>query len=153
MLHLNNKHDVDKLQKLENRCLRMCFDVINPRDVTVQRLHEMAYIKMLDTRRDIQLLNIMFNLKQCGCFRKRGTRITRSTDKYVFDTDIVHLGIYAKSPYYMGVRLWSDLPANWQNTVDKYTFSNIIKNHIAWTYDFLEYAIHLFTSRCWVQLC
>ena len=65
MLHLNNKHDVDKLQKLQNRCLRMCFDVINPRDVTVQRFHEMAHINMLYTRRDIQLLNIMFNLKKC----------------------------------------------------------------------------------------
>ena len=50
MLHLNNKHDADKLQKLQNRCLRMCFDVINTRDVTVQRLHEMAYINMLDTQ-------------------------------------------------------------------------------------------------------
>ena len=42
VLHLNKKHDVDKLQKLQNRSLRMCFDIINPRDVTVLTLYEMA---------------------------------------------------------------------------------------------------------------
>ena len=34
----------------------------------------------------------------------------------------------------MGVRLWNDLPAKLQNTVDKYTFSNIIKKYIERTF-------------------
>ena len=31
-------------------------------------------------------------------YRKEGERVTRATDRYVFDTDIVHLGIYSNSP-------------------------------------------------------
>ena len=60
MLFFNRNFDVDKLQKLQNRCLRMCFDIINPRNVSVKRLHAMANICPLDIRKNIQLLNIMF---------------------------------------------------------------------------------------------
>ena len=55
---LNNKHDVDKLQKLQNRALRMCCNIQTPRDIRVLRLHDMAKIDMLYKRRMLQLLSI-----------------------------------------------------------------------------------------------
>ena len=39
MLYLNSNQEVDKLQKLQNRCLRMCLNINNPRDMSVNMLH------------------------------------------------------------------------------------------------------------------
>ena len=50
---LNNGRDVDKLQKLQNRCLRLCFDVYDPVEMGILRLHELARVNMLDVRRDV----------------------------------------------------------------------------------------------------
>ena len=98
MLYLNNVCDVDKLQKLQNRCLRSCFDINNPMEMGTSRMHQLARVNTLNVRREAQLLNIMFSLKLNNKFRKDCSRITRSTDRFVFKTDIVHKDIYAKSP-------------------------------------------------------
>ena len=58
---LNNKHNVDKFQKLQNRALRMCYNIQNPRDIRVLRLHDMAKIDMLYKRRMLQLLSISYD--------------------------------------------------------------------------------------------
>ena len=63
MLCSNNACDVDKLKRLQNRCLRSCYDVYNPMDLGTDLLHHTARVNKLDLRRDIQLLNIMFSLK------------------------------------------------------------------------------------------
>ena len=60
-----------KAQK-QNRCLRMCFNVNNPKDMSVVRLHELASLNLLDKRRETHLLNIMFILKCNNKFRKQG---------------------------------------------------------------------------------
>ena len=39
MMYLNTKHDVDKLQRLQNRALRMIYDIQNPRDISIDELH------------------------------------------------------------------------------------------------------------------
>ena len=94
---------MDKLQKLQNQCLGMCFDINNPRDMSVSLLHYTARINKLDLRRDTQLLNIMFVLKSNDQYKKDGVRNTRSTEKYIFQTDIGHMSIYDRSPYIKGV--------------------------------------------------
>ena len=53
------------------------------------RLHEMVNVSMLYSRRDIQLLNIMFTLSDTNAFRKVGIRSTRSIYKYEFTVDAV----------------------------------------------------------------
>ena len=35
LLNLNRKHDTEKLQKLQNRALRLCYNAQNSRDVSV----------------------------------------------------------------------------------------------------------------------
>ena len=130
MLYLNSCHDVDKLQKLQNRCLRMCLNVKNPRDMSVARLHTTARVSELSIRRDIALSSLMYNLKCNGCFKREGTRDTRSMEKYIFVTDIVHNGIYARSPYYKGVSLWNSLPAHIQGVNDKSKFKSSVKKHL-----------------------
>ena len=56
-----NACDVDKLQKLQNRCLRMCLNINKPRDISVSRLHEIARISiwMLDETFSYSILCIV----------------------------------------------------------------------------------------------
>ena len=130
ILCLSNKHEVEKMQKLQNRCLRMCFDINNSRNISVSRLHDIARVSKLDVRRDIQLCNIMHTLKCNGYYKKDGLRETRRTAKYVFKTDIVHTDIYAKSPYLKGVTLWNSLPQKIQTLYDKVNFKISVKGEL-----------------------
>ena len=72
----------------------------------------------------------MFNLKQCNKFKKIAGRETRGNDTYNFDTDIVHLGIYSNSPYYVGAKLWNNLPLEIKNTHDKSVFNSLVQRHL-----------------------
>ena len=38
LLYLNRKHDTEKLQKLQNKALRLCFEIQNPRDISIADL-------------------------------------------------------------------------------------------------------------------
>ena len=71
----------------------------------------------------------MFTFVQNNKYRKVVVRNTRTIDTYVFDTDIVHLGIYANSPYYVGARLWNNLPLEIKNTRNKGVFSTLVQRH------------------------
>ena len=131
MLYLNTAREVEKLQKLQNRCLRLCLNVDNPRDMSVDRLHSIARIDMLDSRREIQLVNIMFLLKNYNSFSREKRRDTRLSNKYVFDTNIVRMDIYAKSPYLKGVALWNELPKELTDFTDAYAFRRTLKKNRA----------------------
>ena len=54
-------------------------------------------------------------------------RNTRSAERYVFDTEIVHMDVYAKSPYIKGVCLWNSLSNDVQALSDGHKFKTIIK--------------------------
>ena len=130
MLCLNPRLEVDKLQKLQNRCLKMCLNINNPREMSVAMLHSTARVSDLDIRREIQLTSLMYSLKSNNRFKKSGFRTTRSMENYVFETDIVHSGINARSPYYRGATLWNGLPAHIQRLTDKNKFKVGIKKHL-----------------------
>ena len=130
MLCLNNSRDVEKLQKLQNRCLRLCFNIYNPLEIGTHRLHQEARVNTLSLRRDVQLLNIMFSLKTNNKYRKESVRITRNTDRFVFNTEIVHKDIYAISPFFRGVYLWNSIPIECQSLTERRTFKINIKKHL-----------------------
>ena len=111
VLNLNNKYEVEKLQKLQNRALRMPYNVQDPKDVSTRDLHERAKMVRLEKRRSLQLYNIMFDLRQRGLFEKHHNRQTRNANKYIFDINQINLGIYTKSPYYPGAIQWNNLPS------------------------------------------
>ena len=114
MLNLNRKHDVEKLQKLQNRALRLCFNVPSPRDVSVNDLHNHANLALLGTRREIQLLGLMYDISKNPSYVLNSRANTRQARKIVFATEIVKYDIYRKSPYYVGCNLWNTLPAEIQ---------------------------------------
>ena len=123
---LNNKQDVEKLQKLQNRALRLCYNVYNPRDMNVARLHELASVDMLQKRRMLQLMNMMYENRVNMNYERAVTRNTRQTDKYTFETNIVNLELYSKSPYYIGSKIWNNLPRHVQDLSTKKAYKHAI---------------------------
>ena len=130
MLCFNNIRDVDKLQKLQNRCLRSCLDIYNPMEIGTVQLHELVRVNKLNIRREAHLLNMMFFLKLNNKFKKDSTRVTRNADRHEFKIEIVHKDIYAKSPYFRGVALWNGIPIECQNLFDIRMFKTNIKKHL-----------------------
>ena len=127
MLCLNRKHEVDKLQKLQNRALRLCFGVRNPRDISIKELHQAAKLSQLADRRNSHLLNIMYDVRQTDQYVSMPVVQTRQAAKIVFDTSIVHSNIYRNCPYYVGVNLWNNLTVDVQRSASKIDFKLKIK--------------------------
>ena len=111
MLNMNNNQDTMKLQRLQNRALRMCFEVNIPFDICTADLHNQARVATLQQQRDLSLLCIMYELKQLHLYEKIGDRVTRQCDKYIFQTDVASVGVCTRSPYHIGSKLWNSLPA------------------------------------------
>ena len=66
----------------------MCFDVYNPVDISVNELPTNAKIDLLNERRELSLLCIMYEMKQLKLYEHIGGRATPQGDKYMFHTDI-----------------------------------------------------------------
>ena len=89
MFNLNRKQDIDKLQKLQNRLLRLCFNIHNPRDLSVTELHIRANIDTLNIRRELQLLGLMYDVSSNLSYILAPRANTRQADGTAFATDIV----------------------------------------------------------------
>ena len=76
MMSLNKKHDVEKLQRLQNRSLRLCYYIKIPREMSTDLLHGKAKMAKLCDRRNLALLNIMYDLCQNGMYEKIANRAT-----------------------------------------------------------------------------
>ena len=60
--HVRN-HDLEKLQRLQNKSLRICLDIINPRDIGIAELHSRVNLRPLHDRREIHLMNLMYKYR------------------------------------------------------------------------------------------
>ena len=127
MLNLNRKLDADKLQKLQNRALRLCFNVNNPRDCSVVDLHRRANLDTLDIRRELQLLGLMYDISNNPSYIVTPRANTRQAEKITFKTDIVSYDIYRRSPYYVGCNLWNTLPVTTQKERSRTAFKSEIR--------------------------
>ena len=130
ILCFNNKQDIEKLQRLQNRSLRLCYNIHVPNAISTVELHRNANIKKLDDRRELALLYIMFDMYQKKLYKKTCNRQTRAADGYIFDLTIPHSGVYAKSPYYVGASLWNDLPMTTRNMNTKGQFKRELKDRL-----------------------
>ena len=96
MLFMDRKHDVDKLQRLQNRAMRLCYNINNPIDIGIVNLHEQTKVDMLCERRKLFLLCLMYDLRKdkTNNYEKSRTRATRARDGYVFKTVVPKHGLY-----------------------------------------------------------
>ena len=95
-------------------------------ELSTIRLHEITRVHMLSTRRDVQLLSVMFSLK----IKEREWMCKLYCGPYVFDTDIVHKDVYANSPYFKGTALWNGLDAVTQNKTGRLEFKSCIRRKL-----------------------
>ena len=105
----------------------MVYNIQNPVDIGIDELHTLSKVEKLDRGMKLQLLNIMYALKGQSQFELIRDRNTRAAEKYTFATNIVNLDIYARSPYFVGAKLWDNLPLHIQNIDTKAHFKKSLK--------------------------
>ena len=127
LLYLNRKLDIEKLQKLQNKALRMCHNIYNARDVTIKDLHLQSHLNNLLDRREIQLLGLMYDISDNDNYIQVPRAQTRQAEKTVFSTNIVNYDIYKRSPYFTGAALWSKLPVDVQISQNRKVFISRVK--------------------------
>ena len=94
----------------------MCYNIQNPRDITIRRLHEMANIDMLYRRRMIQLLGIIHDNRAQYLQDRIMPHNTRLATKSNFDIMRVNIELYSKSPFVIiAGKFWIDLPKQIQD--------------------------------------
>ena len=123
---LNNKIDRDKLQKLENRALRMCYNIQNPRDMSILRLHTMANVELLEQRRMKQLMCDIYDIVSMAKQPRVILQNTRMATKNNVELELPNTQLYSRSPYYIGGQIWNKLPKMTQAQKTKESFKRII---------------------------
>ena len=83
---------------------------------------------MLETRREIQLLGLLYDLRGDPWYVKAPTANTRLADKIVFSVERVNYEIYRRSPFYVGQKLWSNLDREIQKSGSKSQFKLRVKS-------------------------
>ena len=119
---LNTKNDVEKLQKLQNRALRMCFNIQNPRDISIAQLHDRANVDMLQKRRMLQLLCIIYDIVSTSSQDRVIVHNTRLATKNNVNIVRANTQLYSKSPYTVGGQIWNNLPRVTQELNSKKRF-------------------------------
>ena len=156
VLCLNNKNDVDKLQILQNRALRLCFNVQNPRDVSVAQLHLRAKVDMLNKRRMTQLLCIFYDNITTFKPVRNMVHNTRLAEKHNIDICRANTQLYTKSPFNVGGHIWNQLPRATQELTSKNRLKKALTDVIIILSVWLKIRIKFSISnvlRVFVMLC
>ena len=119
---------VGKLQKLQNRALRVCrFSNMYERSSATD-LHTHFELKTLDHRRDSQLLLMMFKKsKSNGHLIPLVERRTRGDHKIKFENPRNTYASSDKNPWHRGVKAWDLLTADTQKLEKSAAFKHAIK--------------------------
>ena len=103
-----------------------CDHVISPQS---KNLNVLMYcsINRAEQRMRVQLLWLMYMLSKDVSFLKVPNRITRRVDRIVFNVPNRILSVYERSPYYVGTKLWDDLPNHVQELDNVFAFKKEIR--------------------------
>ena len=109
-----NSSQLDKLQRLQNRCLRLCLG--KDRMFDTNRAHKEANVPFLADRRNAHTLNFMYQRsgKRPDLLNRREIR-TRAHDAPLFDTAIPRCEAFKRSVGYHGTVAWNNLPPDIRN--------------------------------------
>ena len=130
VLCLNTKNEVDKLQKLQNRALRMCYNIYNPRDISIAQLHTMANVYMLYKRRMLQLLCLFMISHQGQSKTELYYIILNWQTKTILNLNLPMLNYIPNHLTVSGVKFWNDLPKEIQDLKSKNKFKSAISDII-----------------------
>ena len=108
LTNINHK-TIDKLQKLQNRALRVCL-ALDGRS-NVNDLHNTCNINELTHRRHTHLLNFAYHRAQDAHFLKDGNRELRRYDAPVLKELHSHNKSFERSLLFQTAKNWNALPA------------------------------------------
>ena len=107
-----NEAELNDLQILQNNAIR-CYKISDPRDEHILELHVRANMKLVDTRRQNQILTCLWrNIKKGIVNIAEPIRQNRSAMAPTIYPPIPRTTLFKKSVFYMGATLWNALPRN-----------------------------------------
>ena len=109
----SNKGQLEKLQRLQNKCLKVCMRL--ERRHATEDVHTRARLPKLGVRREAHLCNFMFKRKEAGKFLNVSNVRTRLHDAPVFDLGAPNNEAYKRSVKYAGATTWNSLPTEVRN--------------------------------------
>lgn len=126
LLVSTNITSLNKLQKLQNRGLRICLRC-NERQ-PVHLLHTTTNVPMLINRRKTHLRNFMFKRLSNSNYIDNRELITRYHDAPLFKIERPNCELYKQSIKYKGSIEWNNLDSNIRNIASYIAFKNYQKN-------------------------
>ena len=117
--------DVDKLQRLQNKCLKICIG--KERRFSTELIHKLANVPFLRDRREAHVLNFMYNRKDNVLLLNRREIRTRAHDAPLLDVKIPRCEAFKRSVAYFGAVSWNNLPPDLRNTITYPAFKHIQK--------------------------
>ena len=114
IFHKANTTSLDKLQRLQNRCLRICSGV--NRMCNTDLSHKNLSVPFLVDRRKAHILNFMFNRKSNPKLMNIREIRTRAHDAPLFNVNIPRCEAFKRSVGYFGSIEWNNLNPATRNT-------------------------------------
>ena len=134
--HKSNSSDLEKIQRLQNRCLRVCmgFD----RRYSVDRAHRIAETPFLRDRRRAHVLNFMYKRKDNQTLLNVREIRTRAHDAPLFNIQIPICEAFKRSVGYFGSDMWNSLSPAVRNTDSFLAFKTLQKKEMLLPLDRIE---------------
>ena len=123
-----HKRTLKKLQKQQNRALRICLRLCSHAEVNV--LHKMAEIELLSDRRNSHLLNFMYKQKESPQHINNAEGKTRLFDAEVLNEARIIRTSVERSVYCKGARAWNSLPPTERNLPCHKAFKHHQKDNV-----------------------
>ena len=113
IFHNTNVTYLDKLQRLQNRCLRICSG--RDRRFNTDRAHKLSDVPFLKDRRKAHILNFMYVRKtRPGLLNKKEIR-TRAHDAPLYNVNVPRCEAFKRSVGYFGSVEWNKLRPDTRN--------------------------------------
>ena len=123
-----NQKTIDKMQKLQNRALRICL-ALDGRS-NVDNLHNTCNINKLKDRREAHLLNFVYRRAQNIEYVQEGNRVLRRYDAPVLKEFKSNNKSFERSILFRGALSWNGQSVEDRNTINHKTFKKMQKRKL-----------------------
>ena len=120
--HNANSCELEKLQRLQNRALKLCLGFHKREDTEL--VHRTAKVPLLENRRKSHVFNFMYKRKEMNHNLDVLVIHTRSADAPRFILPIPNLQCYKRSLEYSGAKTWNELPKELKLIPNYLSFKN-----------------------------
>ena len=123
-----NLDGLDKLQRLQNRCLKICENVHNR--YNADALHQLTNCPKLSDRRCTHVNNFMYGRKSRKSLLDNRDIRTRVHDAPLFKVQVPKKEAYKRSVKYSGAVQWNSLLAEVRNIENMHSFKHLQKRKL-----------------------